>query len=304
MEEALQQENTVETPEVEGEIVELDSPTEASTESTTEPVAAEEPPVEEVAEVAEVETTDEDELTNYSEKVQKRINTLTRKLREAERGQESAARYAQDLQKQNIALQSQAVTLQESNFTETENRLKSQKAQTLAALKEATQNADHEKVAEANDVLAQIAAREIQVQEGKQKVEYQKQVAAEQPQTEVEMPAIHPDTQQWLDDNPWFLNDTEMRTSAQAIDKNLIQEGYVEGSSAYFKEVDKRIREVHPEKFGGTTTTAKPQQKVASANRTAGQASGKRQVKLSPSEVAMAKKLNVPLKEYAKYVKR
>ena len=304
MEEALQQENTVETPEVEGEIVELDSPTEASTESTTEPVAAEEPPVEEVAEVAEVETTDEDELTNYSEKVQKRINTLTRKLREAERGQESAARYAQDLQKQNIALQSHAVTLQESNFTETENRLKSQKAQTLAALKEATQNADHEKVAEANDVLAQIAAREIQVQEGKQKVEYQKQVAAEQPQTEVEMPAIHPDTQQWLDDNPWFLNDTEMRTSAQAIDKNLIQEGYVEGSSAYFKEVDKRIREVHPEKFGGTTTTAKPQQKVASANRTAGQASGKRQVKLSPSEVAMAKKLNVPLKEYAKYVKR
>jgi hypothetical protein len=303
MEEALQQENTVETPEVEGEIVELDSPAEASTESTTEPVAPEEPPVEEVAEVAEVETTDEDELTNYSEKVQKRINTLTRKLREAERGQESAARYAQDLQKQNIALQSQAVTLQESNFTETENRLKSQKAQTLAALKEATQNADHEKVAEANDVLAQIAAREIQVQEGKQRVEYQKQVAAEQPQTEVEMPAIHPDTQQWLDDNPWFLNDSEMRTSAQAIDKDLIQEGYVEGSSAYFKEVDKRIREVHPEKFGGTTT-AKPQQKVASANRTAGQASGKRQVKLSPSEVAMAKKLNVPLKEYAKYVKR
>ncbi len=303
MEEALQQENTVETPEVEGEIVELDSPAEASTESTTEPVVAEEPPVEEVAEVAKVETTDEDELTNYSEKVQKRINTLTRKLREAERGQESAARYAQDLQKQNIALQSQAVTLQESNFTETENRLKSQKAQTLAALKEATQNADHEKVAEANDVLAQIAAREIQVQEGKQRVEYQKQVAAEQPQTEVEMPAIHPDTQQWLDDNPWFLNDTEMRTSAQAIDKDLIQEGYVEGSSAYFKEVDKRIREVHPEKFGGTTI-AKPQQKVASANRTAGQASGKRQVKLSPSEVAMAKKLNVPLKEYAKYVKR
>jgi hypothetical protein len=303
MEEALQQENTVETPEVEGEIVELDSPAEASTKSTTEPVVAEEPPVEEVAEVAEVETTDEDELTNYSEKVQKRINTLTRKLREAERGQESAARYAQDLQKQNIALQSQAVTLQESNFTETENRLKSQKAQTLAALKEATQNADHEKVAEANDVLAQIAAREIQVQEGKQRVEYQKQVAAEQPQTEVEMPAIHPDTQQWLDDNPWFLNDSEMRTSAQAIDKDLIQEGYVEGSSAYFKEVDKRIREVHPEKFGGTTT-AKPQQKVASANRTAGQASGKRQVKLSPSEVAMAKKLNVPLKEYAKYVKR
>ena len=303
MEEALQQENTVETPEVEGEIVELDSPAEASTESTTEPVAPEEPPVEEVAEVAEVETTDEDELTNYSEKVQKRINTLTRKLREAERGQESAARYAQDLQKQNIALQSQAVTLQESNFTETENRLKSQKAQTLAALKEATQNADHEKVAEANDVLAQIAAREIQVQEGKQRVEYQKQVAAEQPQTEVEMPAIHPDTQQWLDDNPWFLNDSEMRTSAQAIDKDLIQEGYVEGSSAYFKEVDKRIREVHPEKFGGTTT-AKPQQKVASANRTAGQASSKRQVKLSPSEVAMAKKLNVPLKEYAKYVKR
>ncbi len=303
MEEALQQENTVETPEVEGEIVELDSPAEASTESTTEPVVAEEPPVEEVAEVAKVETTDEDELTNYSEKVQKRINTLTRKLREAERGQESAARYAQDLQKQNIALQSQAVTLQESNFTETENRLKSQKAQTLAALKEATQNADHEKVAEANDVLAQIAAREIQVQKGKQRVEYQKQVAAEQPQTEVEMPAIHPDTQQWLDDNPWFLNDTEMRTSAQAIDKDLIQEGYVEGSIAYFKEVDKRIREVHPEKFGGTTT-AKPQQKVASANRTAGQASGKRQVKLSPSEVAMAKKLNVPLKEYAKYVKR
>jgi hypothetical protein len=99
------------------------------------------------------------------------------------------------------------------------------------------------------------------------------------------------------------LEDEEMYNSAQVIDRELVSEGYIEGSDEYFAEVDKRIRIKHPEKFDDVAVQPKPQQKVASANRSVGKA-GKKQVKLSPSEVAMAKKLNVPLKEYAKYVKR
>jgi hypothetical protein len=138
-----------------------------------------------------------------------------------------------------------------------------------------------------------------------QAIQAQQEQAQAEPQQPIQpqAPGIHPDTEAWIQKNDWFLKDKEMYNSAQIIDRELVSEGYVEGSPEYFEQVDKRMRVKHPNKFDDVAVQPKPQQKVASANRSVGKA-GKKQVKLSPSEVAMAKKLNVPLKEYAKYVKR
>tara|TARA_R100001126_G_C4866109_1_gene170294 strand:- start:4 stop:903 length:900 start_codon:yes stop_codon:yes gene_type:complete len=299
MEEATKQEEIQEEVIEEGEIVELEEevsekPEELAASDTVEEVETEEP----------VET-QEQELTDYSDKVQKRINTLTRKLREAERGQDYAAKYAQEMQRQNQVLQQQAQTLQQSTYSESQNRLTAQKAQAIEALKQAHESSDFDKVAKAQEVLSQIAVQESNVTQNLQAIQAQQEQAqnlAQQP-LQPQQPGIHPTTEAWISNNRWFLEDEEMYNSAQVIDRELVSEGFIEGSDEYFAEVDKRIRIKHPEKFDDVAVQPKPQQKVASANRSVGKA-GKKQVKLSPSEVAMAKKLNVPLKEYAKYVKR
>lgn len=298
MEEAVKPEEVQEEVVDQGEVVELDEENVVEAEPEAE-VTPEPEPVESETEEAV------DEHDQYSDKVQKRINTLTRKLREAERGQDYAAKYAQEVQRQNQVLQQQAQTLQQSTYSESQNRLTAQKAQALEALKQAHESSDYDKVAKAQEVLSQIAVQENNVTQNLQAIQAQQEQAQTQAQQPVQpqMPGIHPDTEAWIQKNDWFLNDEEMYNSAQIIDRELVSEGYVEGSPEYFEQVDSRMRVKHPDKFDDVAVKPKPQQKVASANRSVGKA-GKKQVKLSPSEVAMAKKLNVPLKEYAKYVKR
>lgn len=298
MEKAVKPEEVQEEVVDQGEVVELDEENVVEAEPEAE-VTPEAEPVESETEEAV------DEHDQYSDKVQKRINTLTRKLREAERGQDYAAKYAQEVQRQNQVLQQQAQTLQQSTYSESQNRLTAQKAQALEALKQAHESSDYDKVAKAQEVLSQIAVQENNVTQNLQAIQAQQEQAQTQAQQPVQpqMPGIHPDTEAWIQKNDWFLNDEEMYNSAQIIDRELVSEGYVEGSPEYFEQVDSRMRVKHPDKFDDVAVKPKPQQKVASANRSVGKA-GKKQVKLSPSEVAMAKKLNVPLKEYAKYVKR
>jgi hypothetical protein len=299
-EEALKQDDMIEEG---GEIVDL----EESVEKTEETVAVAPEPevVEEVAE-PEVEAADkeEEELVDYSDKVQKRINTLTRKLREAERGQDSAYEYAKNLAAENERLKTTAQSLQQTTFDESATRLESQKAQAMASLQKAHEVADYEKVAQAQDVLAKIAVQEQKVIEGKQRMEQMQNVEAQTPQQPVQQQTgFNSKMQDWIDDgNEWFLNNALMHQSGTQIHEDLVTEGFVVESDAYFKEVNKRIRDKHPEYFN-TETKSKPSQKVASAGRVSGN-TGNKQVRLSPSEVQMAKKLNVPLKEYAKYVKR
>ena len=299
-EEALKQEEIIEE---EGEIVDLSD----SVEKTEEPVAAapepeviEEEAVEPEAEVAEKE----EELVDYSDKVQKRINSLTRKLREAERGQDSAYEYAKNLADENARLKTTAQSLQQTTFDESATRLESQKAQAMTSLQKAHEVADYEKVAQAQDVLAKIAVQEQKVVEGKQRMEQMKNVEAPNLQQPIQQQTgFNSKMQDWIDDgNNWFLDNALMHQTGTQIHANLMTEGFVVESDAYFKEVSKRIREKHPEYFN-TETKSKPSQKVASAGRVSGN-TGNKQVRLSPSEVQMAKKLNVPLKEYAKYVKR
>ena len=300
-EEALKQEEVIEE---EGQIVDLDDPVEKTEESVAAAQVTE--VVEETTEVEEKDETKEEELVDYSDKVQKRINNLTRKLREAERGQDSAYQYAKNLSAENERLKSTAHTLQQTTFDESATRLESQKAQAMASLQKAHEVADYEKVAQAQDVLAKIAVQEQRVFDGKQRMEQMQ--TNTQAQT-IEQPAqqqtgYNSKMQDWIDDgNDWFLSNALMHQSGTQIHEDLVTEGFVVESDAYFKEVNARIRDKHPEYFTNTNGKTKPSQKVASAGRVSGN-TGNRQVKLSPSEVQMAKKLNVPLKEYAKYVKR
>ena len=298
-EEALNQE----VVEEEGEVVELEESNQEESSEVQEPAVTEVEP-EVVEETTEPEK-NEEELLDYSDKVQKRINTLTRKLREAERGQDSAYEYAKTVAAENERLRTTAQTLQQTTFDESATRLESQKAQALASLQKAHEVADYEKVAQAQDVLAKIAVQEQKVQEGKLRMEQIQQEPVPQPtqQVQQQQPMFNSKMQSWIDNgNNWFLDNAVMHESGTQIHEDLVTEGFVVESDEYFAEVDKRIRVKHPEYFN-ETVKAKPSQKVASAGRVSGQA-GKKQIKLSPSEVQMAKKLNVPLKEYAKYVKR
>ena len=298
-EEALKQEEIIEE---EGEVIDLE-------ESKPEEPAVVETPTEDgapevVTEEPEPEKSEE-ELQDYSDKVQKRINTLTRKLREAERGQDSAYEYAKNLAAENERLKTTAQTLQQTTFDESATRLESQKAQAMASLQKAHEVADYEKVAQAQDVLAKIAVQEQKVQEGKIRMEQmQKETPVQQPQATVQQqPMFNSKMQDWIDDgNEWFLNNAVMHETGTQIHEDLVTEGFVVESDEYFAEVNKRIRTKHPEYFN-EPAKSKPSQKVASAGRVSGK-SGKKQIRLSPSEVQMAKKLNVPLTEYAKYVKR
>ena len=303
----------------EGEIVEVEVPEEkpsgkiADLAEETVDVEAEQA-IEDVSD--EPQEKSQDELEDYSEKVKKRIGTLTRKLREAERGQESAYEYAKRLAEENQSLKYRSSTLDRSYLQEAESRLKSQKSQALAALKSAHEVADYDKVAKAQEVLAKIAVEENKVNVSKAQLEQQTNIQEEQqanyqnyyqpqvPQQPQNVQLAETD-QKWAEQNTWFGEDEIMTVAAFAIHNNLQEEGFDLGSDEYYSEIDKRIREEFPQKFEGSSVKSKPQQKVASAGRVAGNpGSNKRQVKLSPSEVQMAKRLNVPLDEYAKYVKR
>ena len=304
----------------EGEVVEVDLPEEkpsgkiADIATTEESDEEAEKVIEDVSQ--EPEEKSAEELEDYSEKVKKRIGNLTRKLREAERGQESAYEYAKRVAEENQQLKTRSTSLDKSYLNEAESRLKSQKAQALAALKNAHEVADYEKVAKAQEVLAKIAVEENKVSDSKVVIQQQEELQtnyqdyypnqALQNQTQqTVVPELVGRDKEWVDNNEWFGQDEVMTMGAMAINKQLESEGFDLGSEEYYSEVDKRIREEFPQKFDESSVKSKPQQKVASAGRVAGNtSSNKRQVKLSPSEVQMAKRLNVPLGEYAKYVKR
>lgn len=290
----------------EGEIVEIDDPQESS--DSEESVQAED--VSESTQPSESSEDGEEELENYSDRVQKRISNLTRRLREAERASESAYSYANQLQEENKRLQHRSSSLDRSYLSEAENRLKSQRAQATAALKAAHENQDYDKVAQAQDILAKIAVEENKVATSRSQVEYQTQQQTQnfqnvqaQPQYQPE-PAPDPKAQEWAENNEWFGQDETMTLAAFNIHRNLVEnEGFDPTTNEYYTEVDKRIKLEFPHKF--EEAKSKPSQRVASAARADTSSSGgKKQVKLSPSEVQMAKKLNVPLSEYAKFVKR
>ena len=265
--------------------------------------AKEEKPVE------QKEEKKEDELEKYSEGVQKRIAKLTRKMREAERQREEAVAYAQSAKQDKELLESKLSKLDKSYVSEFENRVKTNMDAARQALKVAIEAGDvdgqvsaQEQMARLNSDAARLgqlkAAEEIQ-SEKQVNITPQRKVGANIP--------TDPKAEDWASNNSWFGNDTAMTYTAFDIHKKLVEEeGYDPKTDEYYAEVDKRIRLEFPHKFdkmaGTTTERAKPAQNVASAKRSAPQGR-KKTVKLTPSQVAIAKRLGVPLEDYAKQVK-
>ena len=286
----------------EGQIVELEA--EESSDEAAD-AAIEEVSVEEVKK--------EEELEDYSKGVQKRIATLTKKMREQERAANSAYEYAQALQAENQNLKQSSTQLNKNYLSEAQNRLNSQRAQANSVLKTAYQDQDWDKVTKAQGILDKITVEESKLANTKsvaveQPNNYQNYQVPMQQQAPVQQQAKpDPEAEDWASKNEWFGENETMTLAAFNIHRKLIEEeGFDTSDPTYYDEIDKRIRTEFPHKFSTgdeVKSASKMQQNVAPAGRS--DSSGrKRQVKLSASEVQMAKRLNVPLSEYAKYIKR
>ena len=288
----------------EGEIVELDVP-----EEDQEAQAA----VEDVSEEETKKDEEQDELENYSKNVQKRIANLTKKMREQERAAQSAYEYAKSLQEENQNLKTSTSQLNQSYYGEAENRLKSQRAQANTVLKNAYQEQDWDKVTKAQEILDKITVEESKLANNRMQIErepvYQEvpNQQAFQQQVQAPTPQADPEAESWAEKNEWFGQDEIMTLAAFNIHQKLIEEeGFDPSDSMYYDEIDKRMRAEFPHKFsdgGAVKSKARMQQTVAPAGRSEG-SGRKRQVRLSKSEVEMARRLNVPVQEYAKHIKR
>ena len=281
-------------------------PKQEAAEEKVEVEQVEEKPVEEKKEEKK------DELKEYSEGVQKRIAKLTRKMREAERQREEAVTFAESVKRDKEALEGKLSKLDKSYVSEFENRVKTNMDAARQALKVAIEAGDVDGQVSAQEQMARLssdAARLGQLKAAEEaqpekKVNINTQRRAYDPTSTIPTDAKAED---WASNNTWFGNDTAMTYTAFDIHKKLVEEeGYDPKSDEYYAEVDKRIRLEFPHKFDKmadtTTERAKPAQNVASAKRSAPQGR-KKTVKLTPSQVAIAKRLGVPLEDYAKQLK-
>ena len=258
-----------------------------------------------------------DELGEYSEGVQKRIAKLTRKMREAERQKEEAIQYAQTLKQQADRVKGQYDKLGTNYAKELEQKVTAGMAAAKAELRSATEAQDVDRQVEAQKAIAQMAMEETRLTQLKNYQDQQLQRASQTQEQIVQQPMnavpttqelyqaaqeIDPKAQDWSAKNTWFGTDNAMTYTAFDIHRQLVEdEGYDPQSNEYYSEVDKRIRLEFPHKFANVEQTAveQPAQTVASAKRPAKK--GRRKtVKLTPSQIAIAKRLGVPLEEYAK----
>ena len=247
----------------------------------------------------------DEELTDYSKNVQKRINQITDRYRKEQRDKEEAVRLAETLKSENEKLQTQISNLDKGYITEYGTRIESQLASASEALKKALEVNDAEAIVKANQAIAKATIEQERHRLAKERQESQPEVKPQeqtQPQAQPEA-QVDPKAKAWAEDNPWFGENEEMTMLAMGLDKKLKQEGFDPRSDEYYTEINKRIRKRFPEEFEEEKTSSA--NRVAPADSTASRSSnkGRRTVKLSPSQVAMAKRLNVPLEEYAKYVK-
>jgi len=265
----------------------------------------------------EAKKEDKDELAEYSEGVQKRISKLTRKMREAERQKEEAVAFALSAKREKEEMEKRFSTLDKSYVSEFEKRVVTNMDAARKSLKNAIESGDVDAQVSAQEQIAFLTSDAARLGVLKHQLEEtaQKQVRINPQRTEVvnnyqqgyNIPRDIPtDTKAelWANKNSWFGSDTAMTYTSFDIHKKLVeQEGYDPQSDEYYAEIDKRIRLEFPHKFdkmeGNTTERAKPAQNVASAKRSA-PTGRKKTVKLSPSQVAIAKRLGVPLEEYAK----
>ena len=257
----------------------------------------------------EKSTEDKDELEEYSEGVKKRIAKLTRKMREAERQREEALAYAQSVQKEKTQIESRILKTDQRYVSEFETRVNASLANAKIALKSAIDSQDVDAQVNAQQQIAELtmeSARLKSIKAAQQDLPAKEKEVTITPQQTTQTASVDPKAEDWAVKNDWFGKDSAMTYTAFDLHKKLVEdEGFDPKSDEYYDEIDKRIRLEFPHKFGTkeniSTERAKPAQVVASANRPS-QSGRKKTVKLTPSQVAIAKRLGVPLEEYAKHL--
>jgi hypothetical protein len=266
-------------------------------------------------EVVVEESASQGEMDDYGKKVQSRIDKLTKKLRESERREQAAIEFAQGLQQEQTKLQQKTRQLDTGYVNEFASRVEAQTAEAKKQLKDAMDTGDIDAQVEAQQKIARLAvdadrAKKSLDQRERLKKEMeargvdpnQPQMPTQQAQPQAPQPTAPPDpkAENWAEKNDWFGTDEPMTLTSFSIHRKLVEEGFDTKSDEYYSEIDKRMRETFPHKFEQVST---PTQTVASATRSTQPAKRQGTVRLTPSQVAIAKKLGVPLSEYAKYVK-
>jgi len=256
------------------------------------------------------EKKDDEKLEDYSKGVQSRIAKLTRKMREAERREQAAVEYAQAVEKKRLVDQERFQKV-DSDFTKKfEENVKTGMESAQKELAMAIESGDATAQVEANKRIAALAFENAKLEQRKQSQPVEQEPVQLSdggrlpPQPTVQdLPAPDPKAEDWAARNTWFGQDRAMTYTAFEIHKDLVNEGFDPQSNEYYAEVDNRIKVDFPHKFGNNETkqTTKPVQSVASANRSV--KPGRKTVRLTSSQVAIAKKLGVPLEEYAKQIK-
>ena len=253
------------------------------------------------------EEADEDEgLKDYSDKVQKRIKKLTFQVREAERKERAALDYAKGLKEKFESAEKRFEETDTNYLKEYDARIEAERIKVKNDLKVALDAQDSEKIMEANDALTKLAVEKEKVSMSLQDKEARKKEEESQPQAQEQVtPPVSQRAQKWAEDNDWFGSDRVLTNAAMSIHEELVQQGIDGESDEYYNQINKRMKEYFPQKFAQSSTEEQPQkaapvQNVASVSRRQG---GRKSVKLTKSQVVIAKKLGVPLEEYAKYVK-
>ena len=287
----------------EEDVVEVELEEEEKTPEVAETTEEQEEDPEQAADSA----SDED-LEEYSGKVKKRIDKLTAKMREAERREKAATEYAQAVQKQMSDMETRSRQIDESYLNEYDGRVNNEEQNIKARLATAINTGDVDAQLDAQKELARIAIESERLKMAK--AEHEKRAQApetpQQPQQPQQPQPPDPKAQAWASRNDWFGADEPMTLTAFSIHKNLVEQEYFDPKSdEYYEELDKRMREQFPHKFNDEESTkqAPARSPVASASRGSGK-SGKKSVKLSPSQVAIADKLGVSYEQYAKQLAR
>jgi len=257
------------------------------------------------------EQKEDEQLEDYSKGVQSRIAKLTRKMREAERREQAATEYAKAVEQKRKVIESKYEQINNDYVKQFDTRVTTGMDSAQNELARAIEAGDAAAQVEANKKIATLsidAARLNVLKDTKETVVQQpaanlSQDANYERQTPQALPTPDPQAEAWASKNSWFGQDRAMTFTAFEIHKELVDgEGYDPKSTEYYAEIDKRIKVDFPHKFGNTeTNTSKPVQSVASANRSV--KPGRKTVRLTSSQVAIAKKLGVPLEEYAKQIK-
>jgi hypothetical protein len=267
-------------------------------------------------EVVTEQSESRNELKAYGADVQKRIDKLTARLREAERRENAALEYAKNVQTQKETLEQQYKVVDHARLNETRSRIDSQVMALKQVIRKAREEGDLDTETEAQQRLAALAVDSSRIAEAQQRRSAEAQVQQPVQQAPAPKPAarqqpeLDPKAEEWAESNPWFGRDVVMTSAVRGIHIDLVQnQGFDPTTDEYYDEINRRVQGMFPDKFEKPPAAQQPSrsnrpvQTVASANRGTGVSSARRVVKLSPSQVAIAKKLGVPLEEYAKYVK-